>query len=334
MNEKSKTAAIQPILWFVTGALITLVSGFAGYTVGEKAQPIPQPERVIPAEPAAVSSSQTVGETVTISFTAAAPVSTVNAYEGVVTLVITGTGRMNGAQTGDAFYTFTDQNQNQLQPPFMQADFTLTLNGRNGYLALDLMNHPLPYSATHTYIVAYDTGQTLRPITFGLSDPGLSDNTGSLTVLILPEAAWLTAPAPALPAEIPEVIASSAGGEIVQVDFRNAKPVYTEQRYQGQVTLLIQGVGQAGSTDWSDAFYLYGRSDGTAYQPPLLGRFAMELDGQMIHEALGETPPYASDHIYRVVYNVGREPRRLAFRNTDLTTLDNRGSYTVEIIQQ
>lgn len=121
---------------------------------------------------------------------------------------------------------------------------------------------------------------------------------------------------------------------MVVVPFTSGSPVYTQAVYSGIVTLIIRGTGQAGGEDYSDAFYLYEYPDHSPYVPPILGDFHMELDGGKIHEVLNYAPDYAYDHVYRVNYDVGSKPRRIGFRNTDLATGDNTGTYYVEVIPE
>mgnify|MGYP000356640810 CR=1 FL=1 len=122
--------------------------------------------------------------------------------------------------------------------------------------------------------------------------------------------------------------------ELVVVPFNKIEPTLTQNTYSGTVTLNISGTGQAGNTDWSDAFYLYAHEDYVAYDPPLLQYFALEIDGQRAIETLGlleNPPPYSSDHTYTVTYNVGTEPRRITFRISDSTVGDNTGEFRIEI---
>lgn len=126
-----------------------------------------------------------------------------------------------------------------------------------------------------------------------------------------------------------------SGAEAVTVNFSNIEPVYTQRTYSGEVTLIVSGTGQAGGTDWSDAFYLYQKADGSLYNPPMLQHFDLEIDGRRAIETLRllESPPaYTPEHIYQVAYNVGTEARRIAFRISDEVVGDNTGTFRIEII--
>ena len=125
--------------------------------------------------------------------------------------------------------------------------------------------------------------------------------------------------------------------EVVIVPFSRLEPTFTEQLYSGTVTLVISGSGQAGGSDYSDAFYLYQRGDGTSYDPPLLEQFDLELDGQRAIYTLNRLdnpPPYSTDHTYEVTYDLGSQPRQIALRISDSNVDDNSGEFRVEIIPQ
>jgi hypothetical protein len=129
-------------------------------------------------------------------------------------------------------------------------------------------------------------------------------------------------------------VPQAANGEILTVPFSRLEPTYTQHAYDGVVTLVISGTGQAGGTDWSDAFYLYMHSDGTLYDPPQLEHFDLEIDGERAIAALDRVenpPPFSRDHVYHVTYDVGSEARRIAFRISDSLVDDNKGEFRIEI---
>ncbi len=123
--------------------------------------------------------------------------------------------------------------------------------------------------------------------------------------------------------------------ETVLVPFDKIEPTYTKNTYSGEVTLQIFGSGQAGGKDYSDAFYLYKSGDGNPIRPPHLQEFDLELDGQRAIETLGllqNPPPYSPEHVYEVQYNVGSEPRPIAFRISDSVVDDNNGQFIILIL--
>ena len=132
----------------------------------------------------------------------------------------------------------------------------------------------------------------------------------------------------------PEIGPGLMADEIVIVPFRRLEPTVTEQLFTGKITLVISGSGQAGGTDYSDAFYLYQHGDGVAYDPPQLEHFDLEIDGQRAIYTLGlleNPPPYAPDHVYQVVYDVGPVPRQIKLRISDEIVDDNFGAFRIEI---
>lgn len=137
-----------------------------------------------------------------------------------------------------------------------------------------------------------------------------------------------------VPRPVSEPASLLAPNEIVIVPFDKIDPTYTTSVYNGQIYLLISGTGQAGGADWSDAFYLYQKGDGTLYEPPMLEHFDLEIDGQRAIITLGllENPPsYSRDHVYNVTYDVGADTRRIAFRISDSIVGDNTGEFRIEI---
>lgn len=124
--------------------------------------------------------------------------------------------------------------------------------------------------------------------------------------------------------------------ETLIVPFNQIRPTYTEQAYSGTVRLVIEGSGQAGGQDYSDAFYLYAYSDGSPYNPPWLEHFDLEIDGQRAIYTLNllDNPPaYNPDHIYTVEYDAGEIPRLMTFRISDSIVDDNTGQFRITVKQ-
>ena len=134
---------------------------------------------------------------------------------------------------------------------------------------------------------------------------------------------------------IPETIDEAQIVETIIVPFNKLEATYSEQAYQGRVTLVLSGTGQAAGSDFSDAFYQFTQNSQPLAQP-LLGQFDLEIDGQRAIDTLGlrENPPaYTSSHRYFVTYDVGETPRRIAFRISDSIVDDNSGSFTIPILK-
>jgi hypothetical protein len=124
--------------------------------------------------------------------------------------------------------------------------------------------------------------------------------------------------------------------ETLIVPFDRADPTYTEFKYTGRVRVVVEGTGQAAGTAFSDAFYLYTDADGRPLQPPQTEMFDLAIDGQRAIQALGlvdDPTPYNDDHQYAVIYDVGPELRRIAFRISDEVVQDNSGAFTIYVVQ-
>jgi hypothetical protein len=128
-------------------------------------------------------------------------------------------------------------------------------------------------------------------------------------------------------------IGSARSTETFIVPFSKLDATWTTHTYQGEVTLTLSGVGQAGGIDYSDAFYLY-TDNGVPSGFPKTHAFDLEIDGQRAIITLGledNPPPYNREHVYVVTYDVGATPRRIAFRQTDVYTSDNSGEYEIKV---
>jgi hypothetical protein len=164
------------------------------------------------------------------------------------------------------------------------------------------------------------------------SAPPTSDLSQVRTQVVLEQTQTANAPFAISPTARPR-----NGRENVLVPFEQYMPTYTQGLYSGRISLVISGFGQAGGNDYSDAFYLFENAEGIRYNPPRTEQFDLEIDGQRAIIALGlrETPPpFAGDHIYRVMYDVGLEFRQIAFRISDESVNDNRGEFVIEVAAQ
>ena len=124
--------------------------------------------------------------------------------------------------------------------------------------------------------------------------------------------------------------------EVVIVPFNEIEATFTQRTYQGVVRLNIEGIGQAGGADYSDAFYLFAHADGSLYDPPQLEHFDLEIDGQRAIYTLGllDNPPiFNPEHRYSVDYAIGDEARTIAFRISDSIVDDNTGEFRITIYQ-
>ena len=122
--------------------------------------------------------------------------------------------------------------------------------------------------------------------------------------------------------------------ETLVIPFDRAEPTLTENEYSSTITLVVEGSGQAVEIGYSDAFYRYTNSSGIRLEEPQLTSVALEIDGEEAVDFpnIAENPPdYSPLHIYEFMYNVGTEPRQIAFRVSDDDFDDNTGQFRVFI---
>ncbi len=128
-------------------------------------------------EPAALEG----GESLVVPFKGGVQaVTTGHTYSGAVTLTVSGIGQASGTSYTDAFYVLTDYAGNPV-PPTVPNGWTLTINGNLAKNLIPGQQVP-PYRSDHSY-----TFQINAPggrLTFGVSDTGTYDNTGSYSVSI------------------------------------------------------------------------------------------------------------------------------------------------------
>lgn len=104
-------------------------------------------------------------------------VQTTRSYSGPVTITISGTGQAQGTLHSDAFYIYADANGNTVAP------------SHHSYATLCINSHPVDqfvqtipmYRSDHTYKLTINAPG--GPLTFGVCDSVLTDNTGSFTIM-------------------------------------------------------------------------------------------------------------------------------------------------------
>lgn len=161
----------------------------AGETVGKYVVHVPLSVELISSQDLGcvsiepTSTDSHVKETLTVSFKdGATGVSTENHYSGLVTILVQGTGRAGSTARSDAFYVFTDNNGENIEPihPKDFYNFTLWINGEPA----DTLVDPLPpYNADHVY--QFTIKAPGGRLVFAVGDVYVSDNEGYYTVQIL-----------------------------------------------------------------------------------------------------------------------------------------------------
>ena len=119
-------------------------------------------------------------ETLFVPFTGDDPsAQSSNSYKGMVWVIIAGEGQSNGNVYNDAFYIYTDEYGNPVEP-YYPGDWMII----NDHPALGLIpnNRLPPYQSDHVYPFTINApGGTL---TFGISDGFTGDNSGYYSVFV------------------------------------------------------------------------------------------------------------------------------------------------------
>lgn len=130
-------------------------------------------------------------------------------------------------------------------------------------------------------------------------------------------------------------VSQAPSQETLTVDFAGGDHgVMTTKSYTGPIAIQIEGVGQASSSEWSDAFYIYTDVNGDAVQPWHPQEFynwALWINGEPIDSFISSIPPYSPSHIYVIVINA--PGGQLTFAVGDAGKDDNSGSYTISILE-
>ena len=126
----------------------------------------------------------------------------------------------------------------------------------------------------------------------------------------------------------------SSGGETLLVPFlRGTEAISTTRSYDGEITLIVEGTGQAGAGAWSDAFYIFSDS---AEEPitPIVIREAENLtlwiNGRPATDWVDPLPPYNVEHTY--TFDIEAPGGPLSFAVGDTAPEDNRGNFTITVL--
>ena len=109
--------------------------------------------------------------------------------------------------------------------------------------------------------------------------------------------------------------------------------VPTQHTYSGKVSIIVSGYGQASSTQYSDAFYIYTDTSGNPLPTPHTSTcWIMYMNGNAADSFVG-LPSYNSSHSYSVSMNMS-QPGTINFGICDGQPTDNTGYLTVTVQQQ
>lgn len=121
-------------------------------------------------------------ETLTVPFTNASGVQTVNSYSGLVTITVTGTGHADARAMSDAFYEFTSYATGQPITPTHRSSDCLDELCINGMPTDDFVSPIPPYQDSHQYtFTMHAPGGMLN---FKVGDGYYADNGGAYTVTL------------------------------------------------------------------------------------------------------------------------------------------------------
>jgi hypothetical protein len=125
--------------------------------------------------------------------------------------------------------------------------------------------------------------------------------------------------------------------ETFRVYFENATAnglgVSTTHTYSGTVSILVSGVGQANTTQYSDAFYIFTDTSGNPLSTPHTATcWILYINGSPADNSVG-LPNYNSANTYSVTMNVS-SPGTINFGICDGQASDNTGYLTVTVQQK
>lgn len=190
---------------------------------------------------------------------------------------------------------------------------------------------PLVYP---TATISTTGGVTPQPTSVPTQNP-IAIPTTAPTATPVPTATTAPTPTPTPnPTPSPTPILNS---ETIQVYFANATSngwgTSTQYSYSGTVKITISGTGQASSTQWSDAFYIYTDSSGNLLSTPVTAKcWTLYINGATADSSVG-LPSYNSSHAY-TVYMTLSQASSINFGVCDGQTSDNTGSYSITVQQQ
>ncbi|MBV9021138.1 MAG: hypothetical protein JOZ71_10530, partial [Ktedonobacteraceae bacterium] len=101
-------------------------------------------------------------------------------FSGPTKITVSGTGQSAGKRFNDAFYIYTDQAGHTLASPQHTKFHDLCINGKT---VDDFVKSIPAYNSSHTYTFIIDAPG--GPLTFGVCDDRLNDNTGAFTITFL-----------------------------------------------------------------------------------------------------------------------------------------------------
>ncbi len=227
---------------------------------------------------------------------------TSQAYKDRVSISVSGQGKSHGLPS-DAFYIFADSD-GTASFPWSPPDGLLRIGDQR--IQDIAIGGALPYyNEAHSY--RFEINATDQPLTFNVGELDSTENSGKYAFTICPKAANF----------VPFV-----GG---------IRAFTTTTSYEGLVTLLVTGKGQALGNRWSDPFYLISDVDDSPILPWHPTDWVLWINGQPAENFIvgGQIPAYREDHTYEVQLKVPPGPLTFGVGEKDPT--GNTGSYQIDL---
>lgn len=129
-----------------------------------------------------------------------------------------------------------------------------------------------------------------------------------------------------------EAYALNTPGTLIVPYVKGPNGATTPNNYSGQVSININGYGQASQTQYSDAFYIFSDNSGNPITPQHLSDFGLCINNQPV-DRYTIVPAYNSSHNYQFNINLSSSGP-ITFGVCDTAMGDNSGSYFVTVTQQ
>jgi serine/threonine-protein kinase len=255
-----------------------------------------------------------------------------SSQKGLIGLLIT-VAVLIFAITGLTIGTIAPSNN----PPLLQATLTdLPIPSKTFTLfppTETLTNAPIPtIEPSRTYVFAADTYTpfSLPTATLTATETNTPTQTPPPTEIVVSTSAPQPLPEnqdscpEGTAAKEPALIAPFSGGQFA---------IQTVKSYNGDITLVVSGTGQAENRKWSDAFYLFTDNDEVPLTKPSHPNGGiLSINKKIVDKFTSyEHPPYNPDHIY--TFSITAPGGQILFGVFDSKTFDNSGSYTVVVCQ-
>jgi serine/threonine protein kinase len=181
------------------------------------------------------------------------------------------------------------------------------------------------------------SGQPTRPVTTSGSTLLPTSGPTHVPTAVQPTQAPPSHTPTASPTPTPTPTQKPITAETFRVYFNSANAsglgVSTQHTYSGTVSIIVSGFGQASSTEYSDAFYIYTDTSGNPLPTPHTATcWVMYMNGSTADGSVG-LPNYNTSHTYSVTMNMS-QPGIINFGMCDGQPSDNTGYLTITVQQQ